>query len=51
MVAVEEECDCNYAYLKTNKKKLGSDLLGSHSTEGTPLRFISSLVKAERGEV
>ena len=40
----EEECDCNY--VGREKKEVGSDLLESRRTEGAPVDFISSLVKA-----
>lgn len=44
----EEECDCVITWVKKKKKgkKVGSDLLESRSTEGAPVDFISSLVKA-----
>lgn len=37
-----EECDCAITWVK----KVGSDLLESRRTEGAPVDFISSLVKA-----
>lgn len=43
----EEECDCVITWVKKKKKKVGSDLLESRRTEGAPVDFISSLVKAE----